>query len=123
MRPRRSFDRLMLGVVAFFLAAAAGCSSRPAGPAPKAAGTASTRTTHTYKLVGVVMRVSAETGQVSIAHEAIPGFMDAMTMPFTIKDHGLLEDVKEGDAVEGKLKVEKEGDAVKDYELQDLVVT
>ncbi len=79
--------------------------------------------TVTYKLVGVVRRVDRGAGQVAIAHEAIPGFMGAMTMPFNLKDRSLLEDVEPGDEVEGPLRVVKEGDIVRDYELENLVVT
>lgn len=62
-------------------------------------------------------------GEVIIRHEAMPGFMDAMTMPFTLKDPALLEDVRPGDEVEGKIRVEYVGEQVRDYELEDLVVT
>ena len=62
-------------------------------------------------------------GLVTISHAAIPGFMDAMTMPFTIKDPKLLDDVRVGDEVEGALRVERERGEVKDYELTDLVVS
>lgn len=76
-----------------------------------------------YKVAGVVRRVKPDSGQVVIAHEAIPGFMNAMTMPFTLKDHSVLEDVEPGDEVEGELRVEMEGKLVKDYELTRLEVT
>ena len=59
----------------------------------------------------------------TIRHEEIPGFMDAMTMPFTLKDPKDLDDVRPGDEVEATLRVETEGGEVKDYELNDLVVT
>jgi protein SCO1/2 len=70
-----------------------------------------------------VTRVTPDAGLVLIAHEAIPGFMDAMTMPFSLKDRTLLDDLRPGDEVEGRLRVEKDGDTVKDYELETLVVT
>lgn len=76
-----------------------------------------------YKVAGVVRRVKPDSGQVVIAHEAIPGFMNAMTMPFTLKDRSVLEDLEPGDEVEGELRVEKAGTLVKDYELTGLVVT
>jgi len=76
----------------------------------------------TYAFKGVVKRVRPELGQVVIAHEAIPGFMNAMTMPFTLKNRELLEDVQPDDEVEGELLVEKEGKIVKDYEVTNLVV-
>ena len=76
-----------------------------------------------FPLRGVVRKVDAGTGEVSISHEEIPGFMAKMTMPFTLTDRSLLEDVKPGDEVEGSLRVDYEGGEVKDSNLTDLVVT
>ena len=67
--------------------------------------------------------VEAESGLVTIRHEAIPGFMDAMTMPFDVKDREVLDDLRPGDEVEGTLRVVSERGVVKDYELVDLRVT
>jgi len=61
--------------------------------------------TQTYKLVGVVEKVDVKAGEVTIKHEAIPGFMGAMTMPFAVADGSVLEDVRAGDEVEGLLRV------------------
>lgn len=108
------------------LVLAAGCTSQTPdkGATPPAAAKVESATSVThYKVAGVVRQVKPETGRVVIAHEAIPGFMNAMTMPFTLKDHALLDDVRPGDEVEGNLRVEKEGKIVKEYELTDLVVT
>ncbi len=92
----------------------------PPTPPSKAEGAASERT---YTLKGKVRRVDPATGEVTIAHEAIPGFMPAMVMPFTIKAKGGLDDVRAGDEVEGALRVVSEGGLVRDYELADLNVT
>ncbi|WP_422930410.1 copper-binding protein [Singulisphaera sp. PoT] len=103
-----------------------GCRDREAAPEKGKAETKAAEhitTTTKYKLVGVVRRVDRASGQVTIAHEALPGFMGAMTMPFTLKDKSSLEDVQPGDSVEGGLVVIKEDDVVKDYELKDLVVS
>jgi protein SCO1 len=102
-----------------------GNGPKNAAPTPRTASktAAIAEASKTYKLVGVVRHVNPETGLVTIRHEAIPGFMEAMTMPFTVKDRKLLEDVRTGDEVEGELRVEREGGEVKDYELTDLVVT
>jgi protein SCO1/2 len=62
-------------------------------------------------------------GQVVIRHEEIPGFMKAMTMPFSVKDRAVFDDLSVGDEVEGTLRVESEGGTVKDYALVDLVVS
>lgn len=81
----------------------------------------SVKTVTNYRLKGVVKKV--EFKRLRIAHEAIPGFMDAMVMPFAYDDNEFLQTLKVGDEVEGTLRVVKEGDVVGDYELLDLTVT
>ncbi len=76
-----------------------------------------------YLLKGVVGKVEKDNGHVTIRHQAIPGFMDAMTMRFSLKDRALLEDLRPGDEVEGTLRVETRGGVVNDYELRGLAVT
>lgn len=44
--------------------------------------------------------MQAETGQILIAHEDIPGLMPAMTMNFDVADRTLLETLSHGDAIE-----------------------
>jgi protein SCO1 len=68
--------------------------------------------TQTYKLVGVVEKVDVKAGEVTIKHEAIPGFMGAMTMPFAVADGSLLADVRAGDEVEGLLRVGRNHSAI-----------
>jgi protein SCO1/2 len=50
--------------------------------------------------------VDQDTGVVSIRHEAIPGLMPAMTMPFDIRGQEVLEDLRVGDRVQGRLRIE-----------------
>ncbi len=78
---------------------------------------------HTFTLKGVVQAVDAAEGEVTIAHEAMPGFMDAMVMPFAIRNKSVLEDVRPGDVVHGPMVVDFRGGSVKNYELTDLTVT
>jgi protein SCO1 len=73
-----------------------------------------------YPLKGVVKKLEPE--RVTIAHEAIKGFMSAMTMPFHVSDRASLENVQPGDLVEGTLHVIEEDGVVSDYELRDLAV-
>jgi len=75
-----------------------------------------------YPLRGVVRRVLREYGQVMIRHEAIPGLMGAMTMPFSVKDRAVLDRLQSGDTVEGTLHVREEMGVVNDYELRGLTV-
>ncbi len=59
----------------------------------------------TYRATGIVEQVDAEFGQVVIAHEAIPGFMDAMTMNFAVPDPALLAALAPGQRIEFLLEV------------------
>jgi protein SCO1/2 len=94
----------------------AGCRNEPPN-VPKAL-----TTTKEYRLTGTVREIKPESGQVVIRHEEIPGFMKAMSMPFSVPDRALFDDLRVGDEVEGTLRVESEGDLLKDYALVDLAV-
>jgi protein SCO1/2 len=58
-----------------------------------------------YELRGQVIAVRPEIGEIRIKHEAIPGYMDAMTMSFRVKDRRLLDGRARGDLVRGRLMV------------------
>jgi protein SCO1/2 len=58
-----------------------------------------------YELKGKVVLVDRKGATLSVAHDAIPGYMDAMTMPFALKDELLLNELAEGDRVSGILVV------------------
>ena len=118
MRPRSLLAVLLVS-------ATVGCgrdapSPPPAGPPPPAK---SAEVKETYTLKGTVRGVDAASGVVTIAHEEIPGFMKAMTMPFTPADRSNLAEVGPGDEVEGPLEVVREGGGIKDYNLLRLEVT
>jgi len=80
--------------------------------APPAAG-------QRYPLKGKVVEVDLANRKVTIAHEDIPGFMPAMTMPFVLleKDAALLPGVSPGDEVTATLVAPDSR-----YWLEDLVV-
>ncbi len=101
-----------------------GCAPSPSVPVSSAGSEkAPDRAVKDHKLVGVVREVPAGSRQVVIKHEAIPGFMGAMTMPFTLDDEDLLAELHPGDEVEGLLRVATVGDEVRSYALRDLRVT
>ena len=58
-----------------------------------------------YAIKGKVVSVEKRDSTVTISHDAIPGYMDAMTMPFKLKDQRLLADLAEGDRVQATLVV------------------
>lgn len=61
-----------------------------------------------YELKGEVVAVDKPAGALVVSHEDIPDFMDAMTMPFTLKDPYWLGVAKPGDKVTATLVVDGE---------------
>lgn len=61
----------------------------------------------TFPLRGMVVNVDSTDRTIMIAHEAIPDYMPAMTMPFKVKDPSLLRGVHEGDSVGATLAVSR----------------
>ena len=57
-----------------------------------------------YDIKGKVVSLDAEKKTVRLDHEAIPGYMKAMEMNFDVADAKILEGLKPGDRVRGKLK-------------------
>jgi protein SCO1 len=58
-----------------------------------------------FELRGKVISVDRDHLQVTLAHEEIKGFMNAMTMPFTVKDDEALKMLEPGQKVEATLVV------------------
>ena len=71
-----------------------------------------------YPIKGKVVSVDQRESTITISHEAIAGYMDAMTMPFKLKDERLLSDLGEGDRVQATLVVK----GLKSW-LEDVVAT
>ena len=73
-----------------------------------------------YKLRGKVVSTDAAKGEVTLNHEAIPGFMDAMTMPYKLKDASILSELHPGDMITADVLVSPDPNA--DYLLDHIVV-
>lgn len=52
-----------------------------------------------YKLRGKVVSTDSAKGEVTLNHEAIVGYMDAMTMPYKLKDANILSELHPGDVI------------------------
>ena len=61
--------------------------------------------TREFTVRGVVRETRPAKSQLIVKHEEIPGYMDAMTMPFLVRDPKILESVKPGDAITFQLHV------------------
>lgn len=62
-----------------------------------------------YATRGVVRSIDLAQLTVTIAHENVPGYMPAMTMPFSLQSATQLGDIHAGDAVEFRFRPEAEG--------------
>jgi len=58
-----------------------------------------------YEARGLVLRVDPASSTVTVSHDAIIGYMDAMVMPFAVKERRALEDVRPGDVIEFRFHV------------------
>lgn len=81
-----------------FVSAFAACSS----PDPEAVSGSEKR----YELRGKVVSVDRAGGTAAIDHEAIPGYMDAMTMDFAIKENWVWEELVPGAQIRADLVVD-----------------
>jgi protein SCO1/2 len=71
-----------------------------------------------YALKGKIVSVDKSKKKVSIAHEEIPAFMDAMTMDFPIRDADVLETMSKDAEIKAELIVDKG-----DYWLENIILT
>jgi protein SCO1/2 len=61
-----------------------------------------------YKLKGKVVSVDKQSKMVNVDSETIPGFMDAMTMPYKVKPESELDKLHPGDVITADLIVQDE---------------
>jgi Cu/Ag efflux protein CusF len=79
-------------------------SSEPTVQAPAQVKPAAKR----YHLKGKVISVDPKSKMANIDSEAIPDFMDAMTMPYQVKPESELDKLKPGDAITADVVVQDE---------------
>ena len=106
---RRQFPEIafliLLAAFAFVLAA---CGSKPTASEDKR-----------YQLKGKVLSVAKEEGSANVDAAAIPGFMDAMAMPYPVPDEKALASLSPGDEITADVVVTTDGK----YHLENIVVT
>ena len=95
---RQAVRSLLCGMV--FVLPMAGChrDSEPQVAAPSGA-------VKQYAVKGIIVGSDPTHGEVTVDSEAIPGFMEAMTMPYKVKDPNVLQDLHPGDHMTGVLLV------------------
>ena len=95
----------------------AGCTRNSVPAGPKAA------VREEFPLRGKVVSTDAARGEVMVDHEAIPGFMDAMIMPYKLKDPSVLGELHPGDKITAKVSVVQDADGFHDALLDHIVIT
>jgi protein SCO1 len=71
-----------------------------------------------YQVRGKVLSTDASRGEVTVDGQAIPGFMEAMTMPYRLKEPSILAELHPGDQITATLLVDDVDDR-----LDQVVVT
>ncbi len=92
--------------ILFLLIALLGLSTVACNKNP--AETASQSPSKHYHLKGKVVSIDKQGKMLNVDSETIPGFMDAMTMPYKIKPESGLDKLHPGDAITADLIVQDE---------------
>ncbi|MGB9031249.1 MAG: SCO family protein [Acidobacteriaceae bacterium] len=65
-----------------------------------------------YHIRGIVVSSDAKTGAVTVDTDAIPGYMDAMTMPYTLAQPNIASELHPGDTITATLAVSADADVL-----------
>ena len=81
-----------------------GCNESPDGIISSSSNSAK-NINQTFKVKGIIRKISEYENTVHIEHEEIPNYMGAMTMPFLVRDKKVFEIIRKGDEIKFKLNV------------------
>ncbi|HEX4067870.1 MAG TPA: SCO family protein [Acidobacteriaceae bacterium] len=103
---------VVTGAVIAFLA---GCHRAGAAPgqAQQQAGTKQ------FHIRGIVVSSDAKTGAVTVDTDAIPGYMAAMTMPYTLQQPNIATELHPGDTITATLTVTNDADTLDEIVVVD----
>ncbi|HYL74003.1 MAG TPA: SCO family protein [Bryobacteraceae bacterium] len=73
-----------------------------------------------YRAQGIVLAVDPVNRTVTISHKAIPGYMEAMAMPFHVEAAEKLDQLRPGSRVEFQLRVNRESTVARKIRLQQI---
>jgi protein SCO1/2 len=102
-----NFHRSPALALALLTLTTAGCRQAPAP-------TASAGPVRHYPIHGKVVGTNSVSSEVEVDAAAIPGFMDAMTMPYQLKNPAELKTIHRGDQISGTLDVDGNGTRLDD---------
>ncbi len=75
-----------------------------------------------YHLRGKIVSTNPAAAQVTVDHQAIPGLMDAMTMPYKVLDPSTLAELHPGDLITARVLVDQTADGPANARLDTIVV-
>jgi protein SCO1/2 len=101
-------------LTSFVVLAAIGLSGCQPGSTQK-----STEAPAPEHLTGVVVGVDKAKGLVTVKHDAIPGKMDAMTMPFSPANPAVLSQLHPGDKISADFSVQANGAVLDNIKVLD----
>ena len=115
MRVRSSWVLLLVttAAIAFNMAGCRGTANVPAS---------SKSTSQAYPVRGVVVGTDPANGEVILKHDAIPGLMPAMTMPYHLEDPLALSELHPGDLITATLLADHDAAGPINLRLRDIVV-
>ena len=97
-----------------------GCRQAPPSAEKPVSGSASSVKTKTFSIRGKIVSVSA-TG-VTLDGEPVPGFMEAMTMDYKLKDASALSELHPGDRITANVLADPDGEDFTNVRLDNIVV-
>lgn len=112
--PRKIAALVTVLTLAFLIISAVGCRQDPSSKA------AQSNPEKTFPVRGKV--ISTDPTHVTLDHEAVPGFMDAMTMPYKLKDPAVVSELHPGDRITARIVVQQDAAGFHDAELDNIVV-
>ncbi len=100
------------------LAAMNGCHGRAGGAAGASDDTAAKR----YPVRGKVVGIDKASNAIDLAGDAIPGFMEPMTMTYKVTDPAAIGEMHAGDVISATLLVDYDSAGPKNMRLKDVVI-
>jgi protein SCO1/2 len=110
-------------MLAFALLSSCKQSSGGGAAGPASASGAAVGELKTFPIRGKIVSVDAAHGSVDLDHEAVPGFMEAMTMTYKLKDASVASELHPGDRITATLLVRQTPDGYDDAMLDQIVIT
>lgn len=71
------------------------------------------------QLTGIVVSLDKSKGLITVDHDAIPGKMEAMTMPFSVANPAVFSQVHKGDKISADLSVQANGAVLDNIKVLD----